>query len=501
MDSRSGIPALDERLGGLRQGGLYLIAGAPGSGRLVALMQFLRAGLEEGPVGLVTAAPLARIFEESKSWGFGLEDAWRSGQLRLLTLAEDFDRRLTSAPDPEEAYEELGRLLGAGVRRLAIYPGSPLWDARSGTSFANRFLKWLESHGATTFAAIGARLEDGVSPATDWMLQSATGILLIEARQDGLREITVQRPAPAGHDAGPITLELAAGKGLVVASDKPTRRAGDGAKQTSRNVLLLNIAERLPPEVGSWARQRYPVEETNDVFRSVEMVQDDPARFGLVLIYVSRDQVDAALRACRSLRRLASVPVFLVTEDAVRGTDRVRGLEAGASDFMSGPLSLVELASRVEHALIAGARPLALGPAQAASASDQHPAFLDAAPFAQEVRARLGRPEHAHFTFLVIRSPQARGANESLGAAVTQTIRGEEGDLVGGMPGGLGVLLQGTSMSQAPAFLQRVKAKLGKDFPDFEWKARAGSTDAEIILSELAGPAQLGSAKLSRTGT
>ena len=500
MDIRSGIPALDERMGGLRQGGLYLIAGSPGSGRLVALMQFLRSGLDEGPVGLVTAAPLARIFEESKAWGFGLEEAWKAGQVRLLTLGDDFERRLTSAPDPEEAYEELGRLLGAGVSRLALYPGSPLWDARSGTSFANRFLKWLDGYGATTLAAIGARLEDGVSPATDWILQSAAGILVIEARQDGLREISVQRGATAGHESGPITLELAPGKGLVVVSGQPTRRSSDAMK-ASRNVLLLNLAQRLPPEVGAWARQRYPVEEVSDVFRSVEMVQDDPARFGLVLIYVGRDQVDAALRACRSLRRLGNVPVVLVTEDSVRGTDRVRGLEAGASDFMSGPLSLVELASRVEHALIAGARPLALSAASAESAPVQHPHFMDASAFAQEIRARLGRPDQAHFTFLVIRPPQARGAAESLGAAVTQAIRSEEGDLVGAMSGGLGVLLQGSSMSQAPAFLQRVKAKLGKDFPDFEWKARAGSTDAEFILGDLAGPAQRESAKLSRTGT
>jgi len=57
-----GIPAVDQRVGGLRKGGTYIVAGLPGSGRLIALLQFLSAGRDEGRLGLVTAASRRRVW-------------------------------------------------------------------------------------------------------------------------------------------------------------------------------------------------------------------------------------------------------------------------------------------------------------------------------------------------------------------------------------------------------------------------------------------------------
>lgn len=499
MFIRSGIDSLDERIGGLRDRGLYVLAGVPGSGRLVALLQFLRAGLDEGPVGLVTAAPPSRVFEESSYWGLGLEEAWKKGDFRLLTLEEDFERRLTSAPEPGEVYEEMGELLGQGahVHRIAIYPGTPLWDARSGTSFASRFVRWVEDSGSIMLAAVGGNLEDSASPATEWVLESATGILLIEVLPDGLRQISVQRVTPSPDDSSPIALDLIPGQGLVAASVQPRSRAAAGRPDAAGSLLLLNLADVVPPELNAWVNRSYEVELVKDSFRSVELIQEDPSHFGIIIIHLSREDIDSALRACRSLRRLAEVPILLLTEDAIRGTDRARGLEAGASDFMSGPLSVTELASRVEHAIIAGARPLN------ERAEDQRPEtpseILGIEDFAAQVLERLEDPDRVQFTFVEIRPPGSLGSAEMIQAALIQTIRSDEGDLVGGLPNGLGVVLEGASIKQVPAFLARVRSKLDKRFPDLDWTALAGSSNAAEIRASIAEP--VGEVELTPTGT
>ena len=72
----SGIGPVDERTGGLQQGGSYLIVGTPGPAKMVAALQFLHAGIARGePVLLLTNADDEGVTydPEKKRWSDNAE--------------------------------------------------------------------------------------------------------------------------------------------------------------------------------------------------------------------------------------------------------------------------------------------------------------------------------------------------------------------------------------------------------------------------------------------
>lgn len=479
---RSGIGPLDERLGGLRAGGAYIIAGVPGSGRLAAVLQFLAAGLEDDDrVALLAASSPQRVLEQGRHWGLELDKAWQDRRLRLLSFKPEFERRLLSAAEPGEAFEELERLLGDGIARLGIHPGTPLWESRAGTSAASHFVGWAESLPATIWATVASDLDDTLSPASEWVLQAASGVFHFERLSSGLHELQVRHVSPPAEVGGPITLEAVPGRGLVPPSGSPSRRRTDAAAGSEDRLALLRLAAALPPEVGAWTRSRYEVVEVDEALGLVERLQEGGA-FGLVLVYAARERIDEAVQACRVLRSLTPAPILVATDDRVRSGDRVRALDAGASDVLSGPLSIAELASRAERMQETGAgaarvrRPAAPGGAGEG--------VLDGPSFARAVRERLSRPKWSVFALVRLRGPGASG--ERVRGALVAEVRDREGDVVGVLDDGYAVVLQGARADQAKAFLDRLRRSLGGGLPGVEAETLSGLADRERIEAILA---------------
>jgi two-component system, OmpR family, response regulator MprA len=69
----------------------------------------------------------------------------------------------------------------------------------------------------------------------------------------------------------------------------------------------------------------------------------------LVVLDLGLPSMDG-VEVCRRLRRGSSIPILVLTaRDAIQ--DRVRGLDAGADDYMTKPFSLEELMARVRSTL------------------------------------------------------------------------------------------------------------------------------------------------------
>ncbi|KPJ92779.1 MAG: hypothetical protein AMS18_06645 [Gemmatimonas sp. SG8_17] len=478
----SGIEPLDRRLGGMRAGGVYVIAGAPGSGKLTGVMQFLNSGIQAGDqAALLSGARPERLFERARHCGLELEQAWREGRLRLLGFTPDFERRLVSAPDPQDVFDELSELAGPNVTRFGIDPGKQLWETRAGTTLSSRFVQWAEKSGVTTWATLASDLKDTLSPATEWILQSATGVFRMERLPTGLLQLWIHRSSPPVDSPGPITLELIPGRALQAPAARLDRRRTDAPLGSERRMALLQLAEQLPQEITSWARSQYDLVMENQALRLITRLQDGAA-FGSILVYIDRKHAGEAVEACRAIRPLTAAPIIVAADDRLRAVDRTNALDAGANDFVSDNFSLVELASRFERATLAG-RGL---PSQRQSRSEAEPprvtALLDRASFARAVDARLGEPDGALFTLLIIRPPMAAGAR--LGEVLLQQIRGEVGDLVGETEGGYGVVLQGARPSQAGSFLDRVSGALkrfGMNGRELDVEVLSGATEADRI--------------------
>jgi KaiC/GvpD/RAD55 family RecA-like ATPase len=454
----TGIGPFDQLTGGIRAGGIYVVAGVPGSGKFAALLQFLSSGVAAGEsVALLTGTPPHRVFEQADHLGFGLERAWKSGKLRLLGFTDNFERLLQRAADPEDVFKELSAFIGNEVSRLGIDPGKPLWETKAGTALGNRFVHWAESYAATTWVTLGSDLSESLSPATEWVLQTASGVLKIERLPNGIRQLWIRRRSPATDSQGPISLELVPRKGLQQLSGRFDRRRTDAPFGAERRLILLSLADKVPAEIVGWARSQYDVVELDQPLTLVARLQDGEA-CGVILAYVDRRRSRDAAEACRALRPLTAAPIIVVADDRLRASDRTSALDAGANDFLSDNFSVAELASRIERA-VQSTRGLSPSRRYQDVPAESPPAVtLEQAEFVKRVRERLAATHDTMFTLVTVTTEH--DLDDVIGEVLAQQIRSDVGDFVGRTAAGYGVVLQGARPNQAAAFLGRVQNAL-----------------------------------------
>ena len=77
----------------------------------------------------------------------------------------------------------------------------------------------------------------------------------------------------------------------------------------------------------------------------------------LVLLDVMMPRMNG-WETCKRIRQYSDVPIIMLTALG-RETDKVRGLEMGADDFVTKPFGMAELIARVRAALRRGSQPLA----------------------------------------------------------------------------------------------------------------------------------------------
>jgi two-component system KDP operon response regulator KdpE len=125
-------------------------------------------------------------------------------------------------------------------------------------------------------------------------------------------------------------------------SDRPTVLIVDDEPKVARLVRLTLGAEG------------YEVLHAADGAIGVEMVETE--RPDLVLLDIMMPRMDG-FQACRRIRELSEVPIVLLTARGAE-SDRIKGLDLGADDYVTKPFSPGELAARV-RAILRRARPAA----------------------------------------------------------------------------------------------------------------------------------------------
>ena len=483
----TGIDPLDHRTGGVREGGVYVLAGPPGSGKLQCVLQFVNAGVEAGEqVALLTATHPEHVLELAEYMGFSLETAWRSKQLSLVGFADNFERLLQRAAEPGEVFDELTEATGEQITRLGIHPGKLLWETRAGTALGNRFVQWAESSRATTWATLGSDLSDTVSSATEWVLQTASGVLKVERQPNGMHQMWIRRMSPPPESQGPISLELVPGTGLQAPSGRLDRRRTDAPAGAERRLLLLNLAKGLPEELTGWARRQFDVVESDKPLSMVARLQEGDA-FGLVLLYVDRKRSFEAVDACRALRPLTSAPIILAADDRLRAADRSNALDAGANDFLSNNFSILELASRIDRAIESTRGLPHKRKSRTTPPAGTALTALDSSGFERVVTDRLGNDDGGMFTLLLVESRSEDA--ERIKQALVEQVRWEVGDFVGEADNRVAVVLEGARPNQAEAFLARVEdslAQAGLVDPTLKVVVLNSATDGDRIAELLA---------------
>ncbi len=455
----SGIEPLDDRTGGLDAGGTFLLVGAPGPEKMVAALQFVHAGVRAGePSALVTNADAEGILDVALGWGFDLRHAWETGLLRILGFRDDFELRALRSIAPEEVVEELDELLGPDLERIAVDPGSMFLSGGARTLLGSAFLAWARDRDATVLVTFSVDVGTAALPsAADWLINATTARLLVQKRGEGLCQITLARAVPdSGARNQAVSLQLEPGEGLVEPTSFPARRGGDRGEIDPDRLLLVSLGGELTPDLEAWSERAFETEIVSEPFDAVARVQSD-ARYGAVLVHTARRRSREALQACRALRPLTRAAIVLASDDAVRSSDRIKVLEAGADDFLSGGLDLRELGLRIRQAVARGATPAPRGHG-VALARELPGGRVSPDAFRSELERRSASDDLAFFCVLEVTADPARP--EAVATVCADEVRADDGDLVAVTPAGCAVLLQGAREAQLGTFLARLGARM-----------------------------------------
>jgi DNA-binding response OmpR family regulator len=476
----SGIAPLDDRIDGLEKGGSYLIVGAPGPEKMVAALQFLHAGTSRGEVcALVTNADAEGILDVASAWGFDMRDAWDDGSLQIVGLKDDFELRAMRSIAPEEVVEELGAVLSPDLDRIAVDPGMMFLSGGAKTLLGSSYMAWARNQTATVLTTFS--IDGGAAwlpSSADWLVHATTGRLVLEKRADGLYRLNAVRSVPTRSGSEQtITLELTPGSGLIEPQSFPARRGSDRAGVDENRLLLLSLEGQGGGDLEAWATQSFEADVVTEPFEAVAAVQSE-TKFGGVLIHTPGRRSPDAIRACRAIRPLTRAAIILASDDAVRASDRIQVLEAGADDFLSGGIDLRELGVRIRQAIARGAAPVVTGgstPSLGVRASNGGRVSMDT--FREEINTRAKSVDSAFFCVLAVDSTELDP--EELREGLSGLIRTEHGDVVSGTDEQGLVLLQGARVSQLGPFLGRLRNRLDE---------RVDSGDAGISVEVLSHP-------------
>jgi KaiC/GvpD/RAD55 family RecA-like ATPase/CheY-like chemotaxis protein len=462
----SGIAPLDERLGGLLQGGTYLFAGSPGPAKLVAVFQFLHTGLAAGERGLIlTDSGLQATLDLARAWGFDLDGPWREGSLEILGFRDDFEMRVLRSAEPEETLEELSRVAPRDMTRIVVDPGSMFLSQGARTFLGRAFLDWSMRHPATVCATLAVDGGGSLPSSAEWLVHATNGVFMVERRSGNLYEIRINRALP--NEAGgedPVTVQLAPGKGLVTPDRFPSRRRSDRPTGKEEDLLVVTLGKAGPSDLKVWVERNFTTEVVVEPLDAVARLQAG-ATFGGVLIYTARDGIQDAIRACRAIRPLTGAAIVVASDDAVRSTDRVQVLEAGADDCISGGIDFRELETRIQQAIAAGGKVvIPLGPGEIKVAGPAG-GLVPLEQMAGEAAHRMEDPDLS--VFCLVRMTSKDVPVGDLEKALEEEVRDQEGDLVASTSDGCFVLLQGARKDPALAFLARfssgLRRSIGRD--------------------------------------
>ena len=482
----SGIDPFDERVGGLDDGGSYLVVGAPGPEKMVAALQFVHAGVEAGErCAFVTNADIDGLLGVAAAWGFDLWEAWETGQLQLIGFKDDFELRAIRSIAPEEVVEELDDVVGADLSRIAVDPGAMFLTGGAKTLLGSTYLSWARRQDATvltSFSVDGAATS--LPSSADWLIHATTGRLLLGKRSDGLYQVTLSKALPdVDEREESISLELKPGEGLVQPDSYPARRGVDRGGVDENRLLLVSLGGDHAADLEAWATRAFEADVVSEPFEAVAKAQTGE-RYGGVLIHSPRQRIREALQACRAVRPLSRAAIVFASDDTVRSTDRIQMLEAGADDCLTGGLDFRELGLRIRQAIAAGAKPVIdNGEGESTDILDLIPEQSDHGrvtpdTFIGEVDRRGGSPNHAFFCVLDVTSPVLN--SEALEDVLASQIRHEEGDIVAGGDQRAAVLLQGAREGQIGPFLDRLRSRVDE---------RASDNDARLKIGVLSHPA------------
>jgi circadian clock protein KaiC len=251
-------------------GRTYVLSGAPGTGKSVAALQFLMAGIKAGQrAAILTQDDPQDLLSQGEFLDVDVAEEVEAGRLVLLRFTLDFSRRFSRATSPEVAFSELRSLLAPeSPTRFVIDSVVPFIDAGgSSDSSAVAMLQVLDELGATSLVTYPGDLAGVYDRRLDPLIQRAAGIFHLSADRLRQRHIEIRKVRYRVPSVAPITYRIEAGHGLVPAGDEPRWQQEEVQAFSTGQRLVLD----LPPEAAQDAlrllQSHYSVKVANGAMR------------------------------------------------------------------------------------------------------------------------------------------------------------------------------------------------------------------------------------------
>ncbi len=131
---------------------------------------------------------------------------------------------------------------------------------------------------------------------------------------------------------------------------RPADPAGGRPGARCLKVLVVDDDPVIRDLIGAIFRFRWPdavVTSAETGSRSIELVDSDKPE--IVLLDIKLPDMDG-FKVCSEIRRFSQVPIIMLTGMGAE-VDKIKGLEAGADDYICKPFSNIELLARVNAVL------------------------------------------------------------------------------------------------------------------------------------------------------
>src|SRR5687768_7140935 len=352
----TGIPELDQRLGGLVEGRYYLLTGTPGAGKTSAALHFVGEGLKSGDTcAILTQENPDDLFAQAEFIGHDFKEAVAADTLILMQYRLDFSNNYSRVADPRAVAREFITLLdSARPKRLVVDSILPFVQAGGLAHGAvSALLHLLADLEPTAYFTVPGDLGDSFyARLYDPLVSNAAGVLHFDTHDNDIRQLSVRKIRQSPNSTEPLRFVLRAGLGIVEYEDAPVAEIPDEARS---RIALVNTGGRVGGELFASLKMAYDV-ETYDSLASAAALAHRPV--GAVLIALDPMEPDATFTFVNNLRRSGNgVPVIMIAKaDGLRATDRARGLRAGADEFVTSDASPQEFLSKIEAARMRGPR-------------------------------------------------------------------------------------------------------------------------------------------------
>ena len=272
----SGIGPVDDQVGGLARGHVYLVLGDIVSGKRILATQFLHTGLARGEGALLlTTERFETVLYAGASVGLDLRPAVRSGRLALLGLVDRFEQMVETREDVVALTAEIvaaARDVGASrvvvSSALTVLCSSPRLVLS--TAVLADLIGGLEHTGAVTLLVSETPVTAQEEQAQAYLERTVLGTLRLdkEPGTPGLGVLSVEgmhgvarpsgRPVRVAAGVGLVTFdpgaESAGGDALTELRQR-VERAAPAAEHHSGLVLLASGGRRLRDPFRLYVRQ------------------------------------------------------------------------------------------------------------------------------------------------------------------------------------------------------------------------------------------------------